>query len=288
LITLAGCALFAYQRIDVMDYLAAHGSTPDSKGRLLMEFQDKFNGLFGGDTQFLTLLPVLTAVFLGAPLIAGEQESGTIKLVTTQSAGRTRWIAATLGLPLAVAVLCTAALTAAFTWLWSPAHELAMFGDWLAGGAFESTGPVLVSMTLFLTSCGVAIGMLVKRVVPAMAVTAVVGMVTTVVWSEKVRVHLGTLRDRVHPYDGPSPGIPRGAVQVDNWVATADGKLFGFGTCSNGGKACLAKKGIVNRVDQYFDYSQMAGMQWLGAGILLALTAAVLVFVVWRAHRRPL
>ncbi|MEI5136599.1 hypothetical protein RB199_35795 [Streptomyces libani] len=39
---------------------------------------------------------------------------------------------------------------------------------------------------------------------------------------------------------------------------------------------------------QYFDYGQMAGMQWRGAGILLALTVAVLAFVVWRAHRRPL
>ncbi|MFJ9410581.1 ABC transporter permease subunit [Streptomyces sp. NPDC101393] len=288
LLTVAGCALFAYQRIGVMDYLNAHGVTPDSKGRLLMEFQDKFNELFSSDAQFLASLPALTAVFLGAPLIAGEQESGTIKLVTTQSVGRTRWLAATLGLPLALAVLCTALLTAAFTWLWSPAHELAMFGDWLGGGAFESTGPVLVSMTLFLTSCGIAIGMLIKRVVPAMAVTAVVAVVTSVIWTEKVRVHLGTLRNLVYPYHAHTPDVPRGAVRVDNWVSTADGKLFGYGTCSNGGKACLAEKGIVNRVDQYFDYSQMAGMQWLGAGFLLALTALVLGFVVWRARRRPL
>ena len=289
LVTVLACAFFAYQRFEVMDFLQAKGGDPTPDDDLLMEFQEKFSSQFSKDTQFLQIVPAIVGIFFGAPLIAGEQERGTIKLLTTQSTGRGKWIAASIGLPLTVAVLCTAALTAAFTWLWWPARKVALFGDWLQGGAFESTGPVLISMTLFMTSCGIAIGMLVKRVVPAMVLTALFATVTSVAWDERLRAQLGTLRSMVWPYNGESPDLPAGAVQMDDWVATADGKLYGFSTCAGDNtEACRAELGIVNRVTQYFAPDQMAGMQWLGAGILLALTAAVLTLVVWRARRRPL
>ncbi|MFG2829979.1 ABC transporter permease subunit [Streptomyces sp. NPDC048434] len=289
LITVVGCGTFAYQRIGVMDFLHTKGASPGAGGQVSTDFQNSFGTMFNNDTQFLELLPVLAGMFLGAPLIAAEQERGTIKLVTTQSVSRGRWIAATLGLPLALVVLCTTLLSAAFTWLWSPAHSLVADGDWMESGAFDTTGPVPVATTLFLTACGLALGMLIKRVTAAMGATAVLAAVTAVVWGEKVRPLLGTLRSVRYPYDGDGPRLPPGAVRIDDWVSTADGKLYGYGTCVHGdAEACRARLGIVNRVTQYFDYGQMAGMQWLGAGILLALTAVVLVFVVWRAHRRPL
>ncbi|MFF8790290.1 ABC transporter permease subunit [Streptomyces sp. NPDC015125] len=289
LITVAGCATFAYQRIGLMDFLHANGASAPAGGRVATDFQNSFGSMFKNDIQFLELLPVLAGVFLGAPLIAGEQERGTIKLVTTQSASRGRWIAATLGLPLALVVVCTALLSAAFTWLWSPAHALVSDGDWMESGAFDTTGPVLVAKTLFLAACGIALGMLVRRVTAAMAATAVLAAVTAVVWGEKVRPALGTLRSVSYPYGGDGPRLPAASVRIDDWVSTADGKLYGIGTCIHSdAEACRAKLGIVNRVTQYFDYGQLAGMQWLGAGILLALAAVVLAGAVWRAHRRPL
>ncbi|MFI9049223.1 ABC transporter permease subunit [Streptomyces sp. NPDC053427] len=288
LITLAGCATFLYQRFGVMDFLHAKGSTPDDDGKLSTSFADAFNSMFSRDISFLEFLPGAVAVFVGAPLIAGEQERGTIKLVTTQSSGRGRWITTTLGLPLAVMAVCTALLAVTFRRLWFPAHELVMGGDWLMGGAFETTGPGLVAMTLFLTACGIGLGLLIKRVVPAMAATAVLSFVITTIWTEKVRQQLGAFRSMTYP-EGSSHRLPRGAVEIDQWVATADGKLYGYGTCTGRDyEACRAKLGIVNRVSQYFDFSQLAGMQWRGAGILLALTAIVLALVVWRVRRRPL
>ncbi|MFG2862114.1 ABC transporter permease subunit [Streptomyces sioyaensis] len=292
LTTAVGCAVFAYQRAGLTDFLHTHGAgpaDPAGHGTLGTDFENAYGRLFRSGTQLMTFLPVLIGVFLGAPLIAGEQEHGTVKLISTQSVSRGRWVAATLGLPLAVAVLCSALLSAVFTWLWTPAHLLVMDGDWLTSGIFESTGPVPVARTLFLTVCGIALGMLVKRAVPTMAGTLVLALVTSVLWSEKLRGRLGTLRSVSYPYDGNGPDLPRGAVRMDDWVSTADGRLYGFGTCTTGDTgACRAKLGIVNRVTQYVDYGQMAGMQWLGAGILLALTVLVLAFVVWRAHRRPL
>ncbi|MGA5563124.1 ABC transporter permease subunit [Streptomyces platensis] len=291
LVTAVGAAAFAYQRIGVQDFLHTHGTAPGLGGRLATAFRNQYGAMFESDIALMQSLPVLIGIFLGAPLIAGEQEHGTVKLVTTQSVSRSRWIAATLGLPLAVAVLCTTLLSAVFTWLWTPAHALIATGDWLAGGPFDSTGPVPVAMTLFLTACGIALGMLIKRVVPAMAATAVLAVVSSVVWAEQIRPRLGTLRSTSYPYDSDNgPRLPFDAVRMDDWVSTADGKLYGFGTCvhSDDAEACRAKLGIVNRVTQYFDYGQLAGMQWRGAAFLLALTAVVLAFVVWRAQRRPL
>ncbi|MEW9519296.1 ABC transporter permease subunit [Streptomyces tubercidicus] len=290
LATVVGCITFAYQRIGVQDFLHNHPATSDPDGELLTEFQ-RYGSMFSSDLSFLESLPVLAGIFLGAPLIAGELEHGTVKLVTTQSVSRTRWIAAALGLPLAVAVLCSTLLSAAFTWLWAPAHGLAASGDWLTNGPFDATGPVPVAKTLFLTACGIALGMLIKRVVPAMAATLALALVTSVVWAEQIRPRLGTLRSVSYPYDSDDgPSLPFASVRMDDWVSTADGKLYGFSTCTDSGTAaaCRAKLGIVNRVTQYFDYEQMAGMQWLGAGILLALSAVVLAFIVWRTHRRPL
>ncbi|MGW3009370.1 ABC transporter permease subunit [Streptomyces sp. NPDC001219] len=289
-VTAVGCAVFAYQRIGVQDFLHDHGGTPDADGRLYTEFQSRFGRMFGLDFALVQYLPVLFGIFLGAPLISAEQEHGTVKLVTTQSVSRSRWIAAALGLPLAVAALCTAALSAVLTWLWAPAHALVNGGDWLTGGAFDSTGPIPVARTLFLAACGVALGMLIKRVVPAMAATALLTAVTGLLWAERVRPRLGTLRSSTYPYGSDSgPALPPDAVRMDDWVSTADGRLYGFGTCTGGdAQACRAKLGIVSRVTQYLDYGQMAGMQWLGAALLLALTAAVLAFVVRRTHRRPL
>ncbi|MFB7633445.1 ABC transporter permease subunit [Streptomyces sp. NPDC056149] len=287
LVTLAACALFSYQRIGLTEFLGGQNAT---RAVFNDDFLRSYGPMFNGDIQFLQLIPVAVAVFLGAPLISSELERGTLRLVTTQSVSRGRWLAATLALPLTIVIACTALLATVFQWLWSPAHSLAVGGDWLHSGPFDVTGPMLTAETLFLTACGVALGKLIKRTVPAMAATAVAAIVMSVVWGEKLMPKLGTLRSLTYPVNGEAPALPDDVIRMDDWVATADGRLFGFGTCVNDAHpdACRADKGIVNHVTQYLTFDQMPGMQWLGAGILLALTAVVLAFVVWRARRRPL
>lgn len=288
LATVVGCVTFVCRYPGLTDFLHTHGTAPGAPGSLNNSFENAYGGLFSGGRQLLTYLPVLAGVFLGAPLIAAEQEQRTLTLVSTQSVSRGRWAAATIGLPLAVVALCTALLSAAFTWLWAPAHLLVMNGDWLTSGFFESTGPMPVAWALFLTTCGISLGVLVKRTVPAMAGTLALALVTSVLF-DKLRGRLGTLHSISYPYGTDSPSLPRGAVRVDDWVSTADGRLYGYGTCTTGDtEACRARLGIVHHVAQYLDYGQLAGMQWRGAGILLALTALVLAFVVWRVRRRPL
>ncbi|KOG89457.1 ABC-2 transporter permease [Streptomyces varsoviensis] len=284
-----GSAVMIYQRAGLTDLLH-HAAQPGKEGAD-QAFRTHYDPFFQDASDFLQSLPALIGVFLGAPLVAADRERGTARLVTTQSTGRNRWIATKLGMAAAVTLVCTVALAAAFTWLWEPAHLLLFGGDWLGAGVFDITGPMPVAFSLLMLVTGVAIGMLLRRVVTAMAVTLVAGFAAQVAW-DYVRPMLATPRVLTYPY-GDDHGIdqlPQGAVQVDNWISTADGKLYGFGTCVNDAHpdACRAKLGIVNNYVEYFGYDQMRGMQWLGAGILLALAAAITVFVLWWVRRRPM
>ncbi|WP_445526157.1 ABC transporter permease subunit [Streptomyces cyslabdanicus] len=238
----------------------------------------------------LGMLPVLLGVFLGAPLIAGDQERGTLQLVTTQSVSRRRWLTAKLAWCYAAALLAGAVLSAFFTWWWKP-YRAVFSSPWYEGSIFDHTGPVLPAMCLFLTAAGITIGMLVRRVLPAMAVTFVFSMAVQIVWGQ-LRAYLAPARMFSYPYGGGIREQLDDPYELDSWIGSADGRLYGWGTCAKptdaAADACMKKYGIVNDVIKYLDFSQMSAMQWTGAGILLAATAALTVFTVWRVSRKPL
>ncbi|MEU5714363.1 ABC transporter permease [Streptomyces sp. NPDC020403] len=241
-------------------------------------------------TMLLSSLPVILAVFLGAPLIAADQEQGTAQLVTTQSVTRRRWLTAKLGWCFLTVLAGCAVLSALFTWFWQP-HRSVLASNWLEGEIFDSTGPVLPALALFLTAAGVAIGILLRRVLAAMVATFVFSVGAQVVWGELIRRKLGTPRMLTYPLDGDLPARLNDAYELDRWVGSADGTLYGWGSCAEATEkatdACIKEKGIVNNVVEYYAHSQMAGMQWAGAGILLAGTALLTGFVLWWAARRP-
>ncbi|EFL26935.1 putative transmembrane transport protein [Streptomyces himastatinicus ATCC 53653] len=140
----------------------------------------------------LLAVPVLIGTFVGAPLLARELESGTYKMVWSQSASRTRWLAALLGVPLTAAVAGTTALSALFTWWWWPARDQFAHLDRYATVPFDAVGPAAVALTVLSFFLGAALGLLIARTLPAMAATLAVtaGLLTA----------LGALRP--HPRDG--------------------------------------------------------------------------------------
>ncbi|WP_399089754.1 ABC transporter permease subunit [Streptomyces sp. BBFR2] len=287
-VTVLLCAYFVYQHFAVVDFVREYGTEPGE--RTTLAFGERFGTVFNGGSVLLSGLPALIGLFLGAPLISGEQEHGTVRLVTTQSVSRGRWIAATLALPLLLVVLCTTALSMAFRWMWAPVHVLAFHSDWLNSGPFDVTGPMLPAKALLFAVCGIALGVVLKRILTAMVATVVFMGAFSFVW-ERVPAHLGTLRRMFAPL-ADTPPIPVDAIYMDNWVATADGKLYGFGTCAetteSATTACEKKLGITQSVTDYFGFDQMAGMQWRGSLLMLAASVLILGFVIWRAHRRPL
>src|SRR5262249_6769699 len=84
-----------------------------------LTLSDLFNRSYYPDAQvfsvFLLAVPVLVGVFVGAPVLAGELETGTFRFAWTQGCGRLRWVIIKLA-------LLAAAVTAAgyaFSLLWS-------------------------------------------------------------------------------------------------------------------------------------------------------------------------
>ncbi|MFE4515149.1 ABC transporter permease [Kitasatospora sp. NPDC056783] len=278
-----GSAWIVYQRDRLADTLAALG-WPDKQPPMPVPGW----GSVDLTITALGMLPVLLAVFLGAPLIAGDQERGTLQLVTTQSVSRRRWITAKLAWCYAAALLTGAVLSAFFTWWWKPYRSLFPL-RWYDGAVFDHTGPMLPALCLFLTAAGIAIGMLVRRLLPAMAVTFAFSIAVRIVWGE-LRAHLAPSRMFSHPYGGGIYEQLKDPYELDRWIGSADGRLYGWGTCAESTEAasdaCLKEHGIVNDVIEYLGFDQMPTMQWTGAGILLAATAVITVGTVWWASRK--
>ncbi|MFG2652177.1 ABC transporter permease [Streptomyces sp. NPDC048436] len=282
--TLVGAAMIVHQRGEMAAMLERLG-WPE-KDVILPSTPQGYRYI----SQALGALPIVLGVLLGAPLIAGDQEHGTAQLVTTQSVPRRRWLAAKLGWCLALVLASTAVLAALFTWWWEPYREF-IPSDFMQSEVFDNTGPMPTALSLFLTTAGIAIGMLLRRTLPAMMTTFLFALVVTVAFGE-FRDRLATPRLITYPLNGDAPAFLDHAVETDRWISSADGQLFGWGTCAEqtekASDACVKEHGIVNNVVEYFGYDQLPGMQWTAAALLLGGTAVVAVFILWWTTRRPL
>ncbi|KLI99696.1 ABC transporter permease [Streptomyces sp. KE1] len=238
----------------------------------------------------LSALPVALAVFVGAPLISGDREQGTAQLVTTQSVTRRQWLLAKLTWCYSLALLAAVPLGLLHTWYWEP-HRSLMPNQWIEGAVFDNTGPMLPAFALFLTAVGITVGLLTRRVFVAMTATFVLALAVEMAW-DRVRTSLAPSRMFTYPLDSELPARLFEAYELERWVGSADGRLYGWGSCAEeteaASEACLREKGIVNDVIEYLGYDQMPAMQWTGAGILLAGTVLLTAFVVVRVGRRPL
>ena len=120
-------------------------------------------------------VPVIIGVFLGAPLLAREYTAGTVRFAWTQGIGRTRWAVATLGLLAAAMAAAACLLGLVFQWSLLPvAAQTSRLADRWEPGVFGSTPLTAAAAAVLAFAVGVLAGALIRRVVPAMAVTAAV------------------------------------------------------------------------------------------------------------------
>ncbi|WP_330289624.1 ABC transporter [Streptomyces sp. NBC_00576] len=286
-------AWMVYQRGQMMDFLDGYGYPGKSFDEVGEHFQQYVNA-FSYVSTGLSGIPILLGVFLGAPLLAGDLENGTAKLVAAQSMSRTRWLATKLGLAGLVVVVSTGALSAVFGWWWNPVKDQNTVLDWSSGSAFDITGPVPVALTLFTVVGGVAIGVVLRRTLMAMVVTFGFAVAVQLVWGY-FRLSLGEVvtvtSNKGVTAENAFPDLPKAALQLDESYLTAGGDLLGWSTCRNTNtdqalELCLKKEGVVGWSVDYLPMSQMNGMQWLGASILFALTAGVVAFLFFWGRKR--
>ncbi|WP_431959112.1 ABC transporter [Actinacidiphila sp. bgisy160] len=290
-VTAIAVAWMLYQRAGLLDHLTAKG-WPHSSPDTWTENISPYSAALTKASLGLGFIPILLGVFLGAPLLAGDLESGTAKLVTSQAAGPARWLAAKIGISALVVVVCTVALSFTFGRWWAPVSKQNTVLDWSSGPAFDNTGPVPVALALFTVLGGVAIGMVLRRTLLSMVVTFFFAAAVQVVWAH-FRLDLGhVIRVTTDSgVDGGTPPLPTAAFEIDQSYVTSSGETLGWSTCVHAGsdkavEACRQQKGIVGWAVDYLPITQMSGMQWLGASILFALTVAVTVFVFFWGRKR--
>ena len=146
------------------------------------------------------VLPAVIGAFWGAPLIARELEAGTHRLVWTQSVTRNRWLATKLGFGLLVAVGASALVSLAVTWWCVPIDKAINAGHGegffnlsrIVPPLFPGRGIAPIGYAAFAFVLGATLGALLRRTVPAMAVTLVLYVALQIALPFWIRPHLVT------------------------------------------------------------------------------------------------
>ena len=235
------------------------------------------------DQVGLTGLPLLIGMFVGAPLLAREYERRTHWLAWTQSVSRTRWFAAQLAMAAAVVLLATTALTALSDWFWHDyvASSSVLNNYRFADVTYASTGVMPVVYSLYALALGVAVGLLLRRTLPAIGVAGLLTGLTQFVLYQ-LRRQLYPAVSVVQPTNGGNGFIPPpGAWTVTSGVILPNGSRVAEGTgCTVNG--CGPIKGYYG---SYQPASHFWPLQFVESGILLALTLALLALVLHRVRR---
>ena len=140
------------------------------------------------------VVPALIGMFWGAPLIARELETGTFRLAWNQSVSRTRWVLVKLGL-IGLIAMATAGLLGWMTSWWaSPIYRAAALTGKVQSRitplAFGAQGITPLGYAAFAFALGVTVGLLIRRTIPAMALTLAMFAFVQLAWPNWVRPHL--------------------------------------------------------------------------------------------------
>ena len=160
------------------------------------------------------VLPLLIGAFIGAPIIGRELESGTFRFVWTQGVGRMRWAIAMI----ASGAIATAILSGAFgllvTWHDSPLWQADIVPHWQAG-EFSATGIAVVGWGLLAYAVALIVGLLARRVVPAIGVALAAGIGIAAL-AAQLRQHY------LPPLKTTSLNFVSGSNQISQWWQKGD------------------------------------------------------------------
>jgi ABC-2 family transporter protein len=277
-----------------------------------------YHSLFYGGLFLMYLVPGLIGIFWGAPLIAHELERGTHRLAWNQSVSRTRWTAMKLGVIGLAAIATAGLLSLMINWWASPIDSAMNFGQpWSGSGvprisplAFDARGIAPLGYAAFAFALGVTAGVLIRKTLPAMAVTLVIFAAVQFLVPNYVRPHLIPPVHATAPmnaYDNneimiSSPGNTMtlvgnfsrpGAWILSNQTVTSSGRLFTgpAGAACTGNSAPNACSNWINSLHlrqsvSYQPASRFWPLQWIETGIYLVLAAGLGWLCAWQVRRR--
>jgi ABC-2 family transporter len=322
LLVAAVAAAYAATRPALLDLARSTGFTGCTVGcdRAADAFVKQAEGsyfaqFFYGAVILLWAGPALIGFFWGAPMVARELESGTHRMIWNQSVSRTRWLAVKLAAGGLVTVAVAGLASLAITWWASPLDHA---GGWMEPYIFAARGVVPIGYATLAYVIGVAVGMVLRRTVPAMAVTLVLVIGSMVAGPFLLRQHLATpvatesalaaddIKGVMMSADGEAsrditvsaePPV-RGSWVIEDRILGPAGTDYrgpydptqcGM-TATAGAQACpewLATQGLRHRA-VYFGPGLFWTLQWRELGVLLAVSAFVGLFSFWWLRRRVL
>jgi len=274
--------------------------------------------------------PPVIGAFWGAPLIARELEAGTHRLVWTQSISRSRWLLTKLALTGLTAVVVTGLLSLAVTWWSDPIDDAVASGQSgtfvprLWPSVFAARGIVPIGYTAFAFALGIAIGLVVRRSLVAVAITLAVVIAVQVFTPMLLRPHLITpakstviittenmrgIQIQGSPTDPQVTGLEvelggAGDWKLSDQTVNAAGKVQAtlptwFGACAppppgaetkepqQSLQSCftrLADEGYRQRVS-YVPANRFWDLQWRETGVFVLLAFLLAGFSFWRIRR---
>jgi ABC-type transport system involved in multi-copper enzyme maturation permease subunit len=295
---------------------ACHASCGQEASNFLSALRGSgYQKLFYGGIGVMYLAPALIGLFWGAPLIARELETGTYRLAWNQSVTRGRWILGKVGLGGLASVAVAGLLSLMITWWASPINTASSYGSGSSPVSsrmeplvFAARGVAPLGYAAFAFTLGVTLGVLLRRTIPAMALTLVLFAAVQFLMPALVRPNLLPAQQVTAPYNPSRSGelfITNGArmVLVENasipgaWIlsnqtVTPAGRVFtgpATGACLGpNGNACdswLVSKHLRQLV-RFQPASRFWPLQWIELAIYLAASAALAWGCVWRLSRR--
>jgi hypothetical protein len=242
---------------------------------------------------FLNFLPLIAAVLLALPVVA-EIENGSYRLAWTQSITRRHWASAKLGMLTLAGLVFAAVVGLAFHWWGSPADQV--IGR-LNGDDYDFRGTVPIAHILFAIGLMLAIGTILKRPVPTIAIASVLYVAIRLPFMLWVRerlvspevtavTDLGTIQSPEHwqlsSHWQDSAGNRLSESQFfDLCVAPLSGTRPGLGRVEQ----CATENGLVQMVS-YHPPSHYWPLQLIETAIFLGAAAALIGFAAWYMLRR--
>jgi ABC-type transport system involved in multi-copper enzyme maturation permease subunit len=154
------------------------------------DFADAYRTQVALIGALLLAAPAVIGIFWGAPLITREFEEKTDRMVWNQSVTRTHWLAVKLTLLTLVGMAVTGLYSLLLTWSASRYDQL--IGERFGALTFASRNIAPIGYAAFAFVLGTVIGLLVRRTLPAMALTLALFAVMQVVMPIALRQHLMT------------------------------------------------------------------------------------------------
>lgn len=250
--------------------------------------------------NLLIVLPALTGIFWGAPLVARELETRTEYLVWTQGVTRRRWMVVKLALIGLASVAASGLLSLMLTW-WSLPFDRINMSQFTS--VFDQRD-VPIGYAAFAFTLGVVAGIVIRRTLPAMAATLVIFAAVRIAFTQLVRPHLiAPLRvmSRLHMSHGMTFNSTNNGpltligAKPGAWVYTASvvdktghpafGNFLDHGAClqSRGAPACI---GQLRELLVYQPASRYWAFQWYEMAIFVGLGLVLGCLCVWWVHCR--